>query len=121
MLHGKAIKQVMLVGRIMNVNQEGEDKIEFEFEDSTVASVKCVWWAGDEVREQAYVRMMGKWNGEKQQFMVYGCTQLNSMNEVVLHNLDVMYAHHMRSQMALQVDDLKSNMEFDSNNNGNDN
>lgn len=117
-LHGKNVKQVCLVGKIGAV-ESSETNTRFEFEDSTSKAITCTWWETTaKVEKDTYVRLVGKWIGDKSELNVYGLRALSSMNEVTLHLLDVMYSHHQRQNFAaMQVEEVKSKVEFENNQN----
>jgi len=120
-LYGKNVTKLCLVGKVSDLTLN-ETNVGFMFEDGT-AVCKCTWWTSQEdceFQNESYVRIFGKWESSKSAITVFGCQMLSTMNEVVLHNLDVMYCHHQHTKVGSNMG-LNTNMNFEANTNENKN
>jgi len=115
-LYGKNVTKVCLVGKVSDLTKN-ETNVSFVFEDGT-GVCKCTWWASAEDCEfenESYVRIFGKWENSKSCITVFGCQILSTMNELVLHSLDVMYSHHQHTKGGASMG-LENKMNFEASN-----
>jgi len=111
-LYGKTVTKLCMIGKVSDLTVN-ETNIKFVMEDGT-GICQCTWWSttSDDVGFQngSYVRIFGKWQNSDNSMTVFGCLPLSSMNEVVLHNLDVMYCHYQNTKGQSS---MVSKMNFD--------